>query len=278
MHTQLFLFFIMLSSFTATAQTSLMVTPASSGWYEIDTAPRTLQEFQREHAVRELYAARIRKCMDALPENLQARLPTGGFVISIYDPTHGGTRMTGITDGEEARREAIEVVLYGEATDAQEVLPARFHYASEWGAVFVPGVRVNDTWFCAAFTHELFHAKTHDSSLILAEDVRQRVLEEIDAHEMERDLLDLSTGGVYRTALTDVLREETAIDLASIFKKIEAVNAIFPPAQSEVELSIRYAQIYFDLAFTMLERNNSVSPEVKIGMYLSLREMAESGK
>lgn len=266
-----FLLFVIAVCGTSSSVCASDEVPAS-GWHAIDVAPSAPGDFERELRVRQQYDARVAACVMGLPQHLRQQLPKGRFVISIYDPVHGGTRMTGITEKEMARTDALEVVLYGAATAAQDVLPASFHYNPEWGAIFVPAVHMNDTWFCAAFTHEFFHAETHATDI--SESTDERVMEEVRAHQMEREFLDAKTNGAYRSALARTLKGETGVNLTRLLTKVEMVNAIFPPAQSDVELSVRWGQIYFDLAFLALEPGYCVSEREKIDLYLALRKKA----
>lgn len=266
-----FLFFVLVMCTASTAACAGDDIPAS-GWYAIDAPPSAPGDFERELHVRQLYDARITACIASVPQHLREQLPQGGFVVSIYDPVHGGTRITGITEAERGRTDAIEVALYGAATAAQDVLPASFHYDPEWGTVFVPAVRMTDDWFCAAFTHEFFHAGAHATEL--SESTDELVMEEVRAHQTERELLDAKTNGAYRAALAQALVGEVGINLTQLLAKVEMVNAIFPEAQSDVELSVRWGQIYFDLAFLALEPGYCVPEQRKIALYLELRRVA----
>jgi len=271
-----FLFFVITTSCSKAAGAQGSVTPSENGWYPIDTAPSAVGDFERELAVRQHYAVRVTKCLAGLPQELRERLPTGGFVVSVYDPIHGGTRMTGLTEAEMQRTDAVEVVLYGTTTAEQGLLPSSFQYRPEWGAIFVPAVRMDDNWFCAVFAHELFHAQHAQGDATKSE--YELLTEEVRAHELERTILDWQTRGAYRSALLLAIEGETRMDFMSLFEKIQTVDSLFPPAQSEVEQNIRYAQIYLDLMFVRLEPTYCVSEQAKVDLYRTILRSSQEGR
>lgn len=159
-----------------------------------------------------------------------------------------------------------EVVIYGQQAYSHPMIRQRLlFYHAPWNAVISAGIKwAHDAWFEAVVLHELYHAQQHK---IGAEGSKGGYTEawfreEVDAHILERRVLDTATSGVYAERLATVVSELAAPDIQTLTQAIQPshvdyLNELFGPA-SENEMVLRRGQYYIDLLMTWVEHTHSV--------------------
>jgi hypothetical protein len=229
-------FVVLMCSFTVRSE----VFPEASGWYSLE---------REGDAVTQLFSERTQSCLT---------LSESSMVVRIYAESDDKALSASATG-------SVTILLYGRE-DADKGQNAPFGYRNT-GALLVPTIAMNDTWFCA----ELRHAYAHLIRNIGVEGMEDPVteeqlfaLEEISVREEMRSYLTNETSGRYASALDSALKQKES---SSTEKQIQMLNTVFPPAQSTEELAIRNEQFLFDLKVGGLMRVSE-----KVSTYISLMQ------
>lgn len=183
----------------------------------------------------------------------------GHFYVSFYVGQFGGTsrhlKKGEYTNDPFEGREFIEVVLYGFGHQHASRINDQFaKYDSEWRALILAGVELSRQWSDAVVIHELEHArvdrigKTSSRAPFLSD---QWIIEELQAHQLERAVLDQATGGRYVERLKQIVSARPEVtnleqlqDSITI-KDLRALDQLFESASAR-EAGMRVMQYFLD--------------------------------
>ena len=211
----------------------------------------------------ETMTARIRGILtkyEGILEVAQLKTAFSNAYVSFYAGQSGGTSRRiaqGNPDLSFLRNPSqIEVVLYGRGHESAARIQNHFaKYDPEWRALILRGIAFHKDWFDGIVGHELWHALLHrqDSVSALAPPLSDLWIgEELQAHELERKIIDRATTGQYVERLKQiVLNKKKKISLEALYDSISledlrSLDQIFgEPTQDEVHL--RLAQYLFDM-------------------------------
>ena len=123
---------------------------------------------------------------------------------------HNGTSFrtfAGEPDPFEERGLEVSTVPFIQLQRYPHMFPSLLYYRKSWGAVMVVGIEVPDAFLPALMFHEMWHAKKHRDG---AESATAHpasdsfIWEEIEAHEIELNVMDAVTDGKVRALFEDI--------------------------------------------------------------------------
>lgn len=279
----------LLLSFTRTDQPAPVQNTQEDlgGWY-ITHDPRSVTDLEDEQDFKEGVLRATNKCLDLSGSAKVAILKSefsGKLSVWLYDVSNDAIRMTTRNKDDftvAANLKAhggLDLVLYGENAVGAPRIPELFWYSDEWDSLFVPAMRMSKEWFCSGLLHQLWHA--HNRRVRTAKKIpwnlsvvsAVRVDEEVQALELERDVLNAQTNGQYVLTLNTYLIAQKGRSLEQIqqdlLKRNTLINSPMFPQASDTEMSIRAAQTFLDVTFLFIEKNGGGVVE-KRQQYLDL--------
>lgn len=224
--------------------------------------PRTPEDFSAELSLLERLTGEINK---ALTDNIdipqvrdQWEMFGDRFIPSLFSSFQGGTTRTiskelKIPHGSKNQ----EVVFYGHfALDHPRIRHRLLFYDPDWRALIVAALNFNDkVWHDVILIHELWHAKMHregNPTAIAPMLSDSWVTEELQAHDLEQEILNARTGGEYKRRLQTVTARRAAKNLKDFLLKLQTedfvlLDSLFKPSIQE-EVDIRAAQYALSLS------------------------------
>ncbi len=140
----------------------------------------------------------------------------------------------------------------------------KLYYNGTWKVIFcVDTAFADDGWFDALLLHEMVHVlhdRRGDPSARAPMQSDLWIAEEIEAHELERAVLDHATNGAYgRTLLSLVQSGPKARDRSPVIlpEHYDVLERLFKRAHPD-ELSLHKAQEFYDIHATWIEHNFSI--------------------
>lgn len=255
---------------------SLLTNSSQNPWFiEKEWAPGTLPSVDMIAMIEGL-SGRLNRTLEknaGIPEVANMRRLFGNHLFpTVFSTVGSGISMSwhggaGDLDIERMRQNpnALEVVFYGHgAFTHPKVMRRLLFYDIEWRALFIAALQyADDAWFDAMIIHELHHAKMHRGGQESATAPMLSdpwVQEEVDAHELERGVLDLRTNGAYAERLREVVDRRPAQNLQGFLARITredvaGLDGLFQPPLLE-ERDTRVAQYYLNLACAWLEKRH----------------------
>ncbi len=198
-----------------------------------------------------------------------SKMFSGGIRVSRFITDQDGSpmsRMSSATREEDQPKNLLEVVLFSEEfLNHPKIGGNRILYDSNWGAVFCIDTAAKDPgpWFEAFVLHELSHAR-HDRigsySSHAPDKSDEWIGEEVEAHNIERWVLDRATGGKYAEMLRRAVAyapradDQSPIVSDAEYKLLESVLGTPPDS----ERRLRRAQQMFDVNATWIETSFSI--------------------
>lgn len=186
-----------------------------------------------------------------------------------------------LTDEEGAQVEAgkkpdfvtgIEICVVPESQRRRHPFPSELYYRQEWGALMVIAVGIPDPFFAALLYHELDHAYKHQvlrapsSTAPPASD--SYVEEEVQAHELEHEILDKAVNGQLSQLYDQIMRRRTFTRVADALLAVTVTDLVeFDRLFGLVEAGERMASIYaaqFYMGLGIYVINQTVSPDRRL--------------
>ncbi|HYE22648.1 MAG TPA: hypothetical protein VD998_03595 [Verrucomicrobiae bacterium] len=187
---------------------------------------------------------------------------SGKMVASLFNLKVGGPVTLTRDPNQRPAPGFVSTVFYGQAARNHPVTMGQIlHFKSEWGALIIAGMDYDSRWFQALGLHELFHAlmaREGQASATAQKHSDSWIEEELNAHGIERDVLDLQTQGQYKRRLLKLTetRASSALQfLASLNPDdVLELDKLFLPSTGQ-EANLRSAQYMIDLGTTWISRN-----------------------
>ena len=190
---------------------------------------------------------------------------SGKMFITYYTNEGGGaSKMLGRSKGEMNKYSnptLLEVCLFpAEFRDEHQTKAGLLHYDPEWKAVIIGAIKMDDAWFSGFSLHELFHARKHRNGELSATDKHLSdvwIEEELQAHELERMVLDRATNGKYLVAINKVVinkngfRDPDMLRSSWTAEEVKSIDSLFSKPSWD-EANLRSAQYQFDLGMLWL--------------------------
>lgn len=190
---------------------------------------------------------------------------SGKMYITYYTTEGGGaSKMLGRSKGEMDKYSnptLLEVCLFpAEFRNEHQTKAGLLHYDQEWKAVIIGAIKMDDAWFSAFSLHELIHAQKHrngEPSAVAKHLSDVWIEEELQAHELERRVIDKATKGKYLEAINKVVinkngfRDPSMLASSWTAEEVQSIDSLFlKPSWDEANL--RSAQYQFDLGMLWL--------------------------
>ncbi len=202
----------------------------------------------------------------SIPEVKRLKEQFSGKMFITYYTTQGGgaSKMLGRSqsDVEKYSNSALlEICLFPEEFRNENKTKAGIlHYDQEWRAVIMGAIKLDESWFSGFSLHELFHALKHrtgEPSSVAKALSDDWIEEELQAHELERKVLDKATKGKYLAAMHRVVvnkssfRDPEMLSSSWTVEEVNSINSLFAKPSWD-EANLRAAQYQFDLGMLWL--------------------------
>lgn len=251
---------------------SLRVTPDAAPWFIEESQP--MQDFSKLVSVTDNLTKKLAHALDQnadIQEVAELRKMFGGKMVPAIFDARMGTSMQ-IGDGANAlemlekQRDPgnLEVVFFGhQAYRHPKIRQRLLFFDPDWHSLFMGALNYTDErWFAAIVAHELWHAKLARGGVASATAPMLSDLwikEELQAHEVERKVLNGRTGGRYDQRLGEIVAKTRARSLRHFFDRVQpaevrSLDELFRPGLEE-ERGHRAAQYLFNLVWTWVAEN-----------------------
>lgn len=201
-----------------------------------------------------------------IPKVKEERDEFGGHIMpSIFTTFSGGTsRFLTRSATPPNDSKMIEITFYGHyALNHRHVAHRLLFYDAGWRSLFIAALKfTDDKWYDSILAHELWHALMHrrgNPSATAPQLSDLWVTEELDAHDLEADVLNARTRGAYRQRLEAIASRISARSTAAFLLQVQPedlrqLDQLFNPGIPE-EMDIRSAGYELNLAETWLGKN-----------------------
>jgi hypothetical protein len=247
--------------------TKAIQTAPGKGWVLETSSKATDARFSEEIEFSEKILDRLNKLVDrnsVLPLGAEIKKAfRGKFRPTIFVPKGRGGISKYLTRDPKpkASGEYLELVFFARA-DLGNPMVHKDHlsYNAEWRALFIAALEYSDdAWFGALTEHELLHALRDKQG---APSARTQfgndlyVTEELEAHDLEMDVLDLSTRGQYKARLNRIASSISARTTRQFISRVlpanfQELDALFSQPTMD-ERDFRAAQYILNLTETWL--------------------------
>lgn len=258
-------------SFRAVGKQILATVPDDKWLVETEQNPLTISEVTRLIGLGKRIIEQIEFGLQrnsSIPEVEKLRkIFSKRLFVTHFSNFGGGTSKFLTMDKEQAippDPTDQEVVIYGQfAQNHPHIRGQLLFYEQSWRSVMIGAIEWDQAWLEAVSLHELYHARMYREGAPSATAPQMSDLyiqEEVAAHNLEHDVLNLRTGGTYNATIQKILNSK--VDVTSreaLMTQITAddlkqLNGLFPPAGSR-EIAVRLAQFYISLLNGWVDRN-----------------------
>jgi hypothetical protein len=203
------------------------------------------------------------------------------FFITLFSTMGGGTSKFVTKNLNETRLDSLqEVVMFGKFAENHPIIGGQLlFFKAQWNALIMGALQWADSaWFDATFLHELYHAhqfqiQAPTSQAPMLSDLW--VTEEIDAHNLEAEVLDLRTGGKLVKKIAS--KTHSGNDLMSFMdslqaKDIQEVDTLFSSA-GVPESGTRLTEYELMFATEWLKQHGFSGDQLKTRQIQAYREL-----
>ncbi|MDD4333472.1 MAG: hypothetical protein PHT51_05185 [Patescibacteria group bacterium] len=205
--------------------------PNTETWWLKNVDPRKLDEFLEltQSKTRHL-AELVQRFGNVSPLSVRIAKHFKLFHLTVYN--HGMSFSINKAD-EMPPEDALEICFV--PLDQDKEHPSAFYYRAEWKALMLSSVECPDPIFAPLLFHELVHALHHlvdkAASATAPPDSDLYVAEEIEAHELEAEILNAATNNRFYRHIDELLKRSGAHNFQeAIFavtaKDLEKIDAI----------------------------------------------------
>lgn len=182
--------------------------------------------------------------------------------VSYFDDASGGSVQFSMETTKIPSDSDQEVVFYGKNSSTHSMIDDHpLFYDKEWRALVIGAMDWDDIWFQAVTLHELYHAKMYRDgapSSVSPPMSNLYIQEEVSAHNLEHEILNLQTGGKYNKIVKEILNSKKAGNQKELIEQITAedlilLDGLFGVGRSR-ETGIRLTQFYFSLLNEWVDR------------------------
>lgn len=178
--------------------------------------------------------------------------------VSYFDNTSGGTIQFSTRNSTELVSTELnkqEITIYSKQSASNaRINDHPLFYDKGWGSLIIAAIKWDPVWLQAVSLHELYHAKMYidnTPSSISPPMSDLYIEEEIVAHNIEHNVLNLQTTGKYNDVIQRIVDSKNADSQKELMKQITEddiikIDSLFGAAGSR-EVGIRLTQYYFSL-------------------------------
>ncbi|MFA5990835.1 MAG: hypothetical protein WC794_01140 [Candidatus Doudnabacteria bacterium] len=250
----------------------LATTKVGNSWFVGDSRePRDQAGIEAEIALIERLTARVNKTLndnsDVRWVKEQQEAFAGHLMPAIFTSMYGGTTRTISYNLNLAREDPkrLEVVFYGHGEfNHPRINHKLLFYDPSWKSLFVAALRFSDDkWYDAILAHELFHALAHrkgEASATARFLSDEWIGEELQAHDVEAEVLNARTNGAYKQRLRSIVSRIPARSFKDLLMRVRPddlreLDQLFAPGIPE-EVDIRAAEYLLNLSEVWLDINS----------------------